>query len=153
MRSSTSDDEIALDTPLADYSELALARALLKHNVPIQLTISYAPPHLSPPDGDMVIVGVRSQKLSSKKACLWVRFISPPSLLGEQIQLYPKIEPKKGSAQGQEFSLHTALAHSFTSSRQDAFRSRSTLEDSILHHCCPHGIFRCNARRNQVQRG
>ena len=113
VRSSTSDYEIALDTPSANYSELALARALLKYNVPIQLPISYAPPHLSPPDGDMVVVGVPSQKLSSKKACLWVRFISPPSLLGEQIQLYPKkIESKKGSGQGEDFSVLTALAHS-----------------------------------------
>ena len=67
VRSSTSADDIALDTPLADYSELALARALLKHNVPIQLPILYPPPHLSPPDGDMVVVGVRAQKFSSKK--------------------------------------------------------------------------------------
>jgi hypothetical protein len=113
VRSSTSADDIALDTPLADYSELALARALLKHNLPIQLPTSYAPPHLSPPDGDMVVVGVRAQKLSSKKVCLWVRFISPPSLLGEQIQLYLKsFEPKIGSGQGRDLSLLTTLAHS-----------------------------------------
>ena len=112
VRSSTSADEIPLDTPLADYPELALARALLKHNVPIQLPISYAPPHLSPPDGDMVVVDVRAQKLSIKKACLWVRFISPPFLLGEHIQLYPKsFEPKKGSGQGRDFSRLRSHTH------------------------------------------
>ena len=61
----------------------------------------------------MVVVGVRAQNVSSKKACLWVRFISPPSLLGEQMQLYPKsFEPKKGFGQGEDFSLLTVLAHS-----------------------------------------
>ena len=81
VRSSMSADDIALDTPLEDHPELALARALLKHNVPIQLPISYAPPLgplLPPPDGDMVFVGMRAQKLSNKKACPWVRLISPP---------------------------------------------------------------------------
>ena len=70
VRSSTSADDIALDTSLTDYSELELAHALLKQIVPIQLPISHEPPHLSPKDGDMVVVGMRAQKFSSKKACL-----------------------------------------------------------------------------------
>jgi hypothetical protein len=37
-----------------------------------------------------------------------VEFLSPPSNVGKQIQLYPKsLEPKNGPAQGADFSLLT----------------------------------------------
>ena len=41
-----------------------------------------------------------------------MRFTSPPSYLGHQIQLYPKsCEPKEGSAQEADFSILTAIEH------------------------------------------
>jgi hypothetical protein len=58
----------------------------------------------------MVVVAVRAQKQSSSKAVVWVKFLSPPSHVGKQIQLYPKsLEPKNGPAKGQDFSLLSAL--------------------------------------------
>ncbi len=58
----------------------------------------------------MVVVAVRAQKQSSTKAFVWVKFLSPPSHVGTQIQLYPKsLEPKNGPAQGRDFSLLSAL--------------------------------------------
>jgi hypothetical protein len=54
----------------------------------------------------MVVVTVRAQKQSSTKALVWVKFLSPPSHVGTQIQLYPKsLEPKNGPAKGRDFSL------------------------------------------------
>ena len=50
------------------------------------------------------------QRCLAHKATVWVEFISPPSHVGKQIQLYPKIfEPKHGPAQGADFSLLTAI--------------------------------------------
>ena len=92
-------------------SELDLARALLKHNYPIVLPAHYAPFDKPSPEGKMVVVGVKAQKTSATKAVLWVRFTSPPSYVGHQIQLYPKsLEPKNGPAKGADFSILSALA-------------------------------------------
>ena len=101
-----------LDSILQDQHEHELAKAFLKYSLPIVLPLRYKPPNMSNPEGEMVVVGVKVQKLSSQKSALWVRFTSPPSYLGHQIQLYPKsCEPKKGSAQGADFSILTAIAH------------------------------------------
>ena len=101
-----------LDSILQDQHEHELAKAFLKYSLPIVLPLRYKPPNMSNPEGEMVVVGVKVQKLSSQKSALWVRFTSPPSYLGHQIQLYPKsCEPKKGSAQGADFSILTAITH------------------------------------------
>ena len=106
------DADIPLDVPLSQCSEISVARALLKHQVAIPLPDTYAPGNLPAPNGDMVVVGTRVQTLSKKKACLWVRFVSPPSLLGREIQLYPRsLEPKSGAGKGADFSILTALSH------------------------------------------
>ena len=98
--------DIPLDMPLSKCSELSVARALLKHQVALPLPDTYAPGNLPAPNGDMVVVGTRVQTLSKKKACLWVRFVSPPSLLDREIQLYPRsLEPKSGAGKGADFSL------------------------------------------------
>ena len=100
-----------LDMPFTEMSELDLARALLKHNYPIVLPTRYAPFDKPTPEGKMVVVGVKAQKTSATKAVLWVRFTSPPSYVGHQIQLYPKsLEPKNGPAKGADFSILSALA-------------------------------------------
>ena len=101
-----------LDSILQDQPEHELAKAFLKYSLPIVLPFRYKPQNMSNPEGEMVVVGVKVQKLSSQKSALWVRFTSPPSYLGHQIQLYPKsCELNKGSAQGADFSILTAIAH------------------------------------------
>ena len=103
-----------LDMPFTQMSELDLARALLKHNYPIVLPTRYAPFDKPTPEGKMVVVGVKAQKTSATKAVLWVRFTSPPSYVGHQIQLYPKsLEPKNGPAKGADFSILSALASTY----------------------------------------
>ena len=68
--------------------------------------------------GKMVVVAVWAHKQSSSKAVLWVKFLSPPSHVDTQIQLYPKsLEPKNGPAKGQDFSLLSALELSHPGAR------------------------------------
>ncbi len=63
------------------------------------------------PKGEMVVVAVKAQKQTRDKATVWVEFLSPPSHVGKQIQLYPKsLEPRNGPAQGADFSLLTAIS-------------------------------------------
>lgn len=103
---------IHLDTILKDQPEHELAKVFLQHNLPIVLPPHYQPGNMSKPEGEMVVVGVKVQKLSSTKSTLWVRFTSPPSYLGHQIQLYPKsFEPKRGSTAGADFSILSAIAY------------------------------------------
>ena len=103
---------IHLDTILKDQPEHELAKVFLQHNLPIVLPPHYQPGNMSKPEGQMVVVGVKVQKLSSMKSTLWVRFTSPPSYLGHQIQLYPKsFEPKRGSTAGADFSILSAIAY------------------------------------------
>ena len=74
-------DEAGFDihANLAGYTELEIAKALARHSVEIGLPKHYAPNHLVP-EGKMRVVAVKAQKISSQKAVLIVRFISPPSL-------------------------------------------------------------------------
>ena len=52
---------------------------------------------------------LKAQKIARDKATVWVEFLSPPSDVGKQNQLYPKgLEPKNEPAQGADFSLLTA---------------------------------------------
>jgi hypothetical protein len=95
---------------LRETPELELAREFVRLSYPVTLPQFYSPPDLPIPKGKMVVVAIRAQKQSSSKAVVWVKFLSPPSHVGKQIQLYPKsLEPKNGPAKGQDFSLLSAL--------------------------------------------
>ena len=95
---------------LRETPELELAREFVRLSYPVTLPQFYSPPDLPIPKGKMVVVVIRAQKQSSSKAVVWVKFLSPPSHVGKQIQLYPKsLEPKNGPAKGQDFSLLSAL--------------------------------------------
>ena len=58
----------------------------------------------------MRVVAVKAQKISSQKAELIVRFISPQSLRNVQMQLfYTSLEPNTKQGQGADLSILTAL--------------------------------------------
>jgi len=58
----------------------------------------------------MRVVGAKTKKISSNKAILIVKFISPPSLKNAQIQLFcTSLEPKTTQGQGADLSIMTAL--------------------------------------------
>ena len=58
----------------------------------------------------MRVVAVKAQKMSSQKAVLIVRFISPPSLRNAQMQLFcTSLEPNTKKGQGADLSILTAL--------------------------------------------
>jgi len=78
-------DGIDIHANLADYSELEIAKALARHSVEIGLPKHYAPRHTS--EGKMRVAGIKARKFTSKKAVLFVKFISPPSLKDVHIQL------------------------------------------------------------------
>jgi hypothetical protein len=61
----------------------------------------------------MIAVGYKTQRLTTKKSALWVRFTSPPEFVGRNIQLYPKsLEPQHGPARGDDFSILNAIPES-----------------------------------------
>jgi hypothetical protein len=106
------------DPTLRETPELELAREFVRLSFPVTLPASYSPPDLPTPKGKMIVVAVRAQKQSSGKALVWVKFLSPPSHVGKQIQFYPKsLEPKNGPAKGQDFSLLSALELSHPGAR------------------------------------
>jgi len=58
----------------------------------------------------MRVVGDKDTKVSSKKAVLIVKSISPPSLKNVQIQLFcTSLEPKTKQVQGANLSIMTPL--------------------------------------------
>ena len=89
----TSDDDFAAACPffecdqagidlhahLANYSTLKISNALARHFVEVGLPKQYAPNQLVLGD-QMRVVGAKTKKISTKKAVLIVKFISPPSL-------------------------------------------------------------------------
>ena len=75
---------IDLHANLVDYTELEIAKALACHSVEIGLPKYYAPNHVVP-EGSMRVVGIKAKKMSSTKAVLIVKFISPPSLKNVQM--------------------------------------------------------------------
>ena len=81
VRPSVQHDEAGIDlhTNLVDYTELEIAKALARHSVEIGLPKHYAPNHVVP-EGKMRVVGLKAKKISSTKAVLIVKFISPPFL-------------------------------------------------------------------------
>jgi len=62
------------------------------------------------PEGKMRVVGIKAKKISSTKAVLIVKFISPPSLKNVQMQMFcTSLEPKTNQVQGADLSIMTAL--------------------------------------------
>jgi hypothetical protein len=62
----------------------------------------------------MIAVGYKTQRLTTKKSALWVRFTSHPEFVGRNIQQYPKksLEPQHGPARGADFSILNAIHES-----------------------------------------
>ena len=69
---------INLHANLVDYTKLEIAKALARRSVEIGLPKHYAPNHVVP-EGKMRVVGMKAKKISSTKAVLILKFISPPS--------------------------------------------------------------------------
>ena len=55
------------DQTLRDTPELELARELVKPSYPATLPVSYSPPDLPPPKGEMVFVATRTQEQSRER--------------------------------------------------------------------------------------
>ena len=94
-RPSVQHDEAGIDLHAnLDYTKLEITKALARHSVEIGLPKHYAPNHVVP-EGNMHVVGIKSKKISSTKAVLIVKFISPPSLKNVQMQMFcTSLEPK-----------------------------------------------------------
>jgi len=93
---------------LHDFSELAIARALLKHSVEFILPAHYKPDFT----GEMRVVGVDALKLAKSKAVLIVRFLSQQSLRDTTMQMYcTSLEPKHGLGQEADLSVLTAIKY------------------------------------------
>jgi len=104
-------DEAGIDlhANLVDYTVLEIAKALARHSVEIGLPKHYAPNHVVP-EGKMRVIGIKAKKISSTKAVLIVKFISPPSLKNVQMQMFcTSLEPKTKQGQGADLSIMTAL--------------------------------------------
>jgi len=118
-RATSSDDSVAARPPvqhdeagidlhanLVDYSNLEIARALARHSVEIGLSTHYAPKHVVQ-DGEMRVVGIKAKKISSTKAVLIVKFISPPSLKNVQMQMFcTSLEPQTKQAKARRQLEH-----------------------------------------------
>jgi len=110
-RPSVQHDEAGIDlhANLVDFTELEIAKALARHSVEIGLPKHYAPNHVVP-EGNICVVGIMAKKISSTKAVLIVKFISPPSLKNVQMQMFcTSLEPKINQGQGADLSIMTAL--------------------------------------------
>ena len=60
--------------------------------------------------GKMRVVGIKAKKISSTKAVLIVKFISPTSLKNVQMQMFcTSLEPNTKQGQGADLSIMTAL--------------------------------------------
>jgi hypothetical protein len=95
---------------LSEMPELDLARDFVRYKYPVTLPKHYNPPDMPLPKGDMIVVATKAQRETKDKAVVWVEFLSPPSHVGRQIQLYPRsLERKHGPAKGADFSLLTAI--------------------------------------------
>jgi len=110
-RSSVRHDEAGIDlhVNLFDYTKLEIAKALARHSVEMALPKHYAPNHVVQ-EGKMRVVGIKAKKISSTKAVLIVKFISPPSLKNVQMQmLCTSLGPKTKQGQDADLSIMTAL--------------------------------------------
>jgi len=103
-------DEAGIDlhANLVHYSELDIAKAFASHSVEIGLPKHYAPNHVVP-EGKMRVVGIKARKISSTKAVLIVKFISPPSLKNVQMQMFcTSLKPNTKQGQGADLSIMSA---------------------------------------------
>ena len=110
-RPSVQHDEAGIDlhANIVDYTKLEIAKALARHSVEIGLSKHYAPNHVVP-EGKMRVVGIKAKKISSTKAVLIVKFITPPSLKNVQMQLFcTSLEPNTKQGQGADLSIMTSL--------------------------------------------
>ena len=88
-----------------------MSPALARHSVEIGLPMHYVLNH-AVPEGKMRVVGIKANKISSTKAVLIVKFISPPrpSLTNVQMQMFrTSLEPNTKQGQGADLSIMTAL--------------------------------------------
>jgi len=61
-------------------------------------------------EGKMCVIGIKAKKISSTKAVLIVKFISPPSLKNVQMQMFcTSLKPNTKQGQGADSSIMTAL--------------------------------------------
>ena len=110
-RPSVQHDEtgINLHANLVDYTELEITQALARRSVKIGLPKLYALNHVVP-EGKMHVIGIKAKKISSTKAVLIVKFISPPSLKNVQMQMFcTSLKPNTRQGQGADLSIMTAL--------------------------------------------
>ena len=110
-RPSAQHDEAGIDlhTNLVDYTDTEIAEALARHSVEIGLPKLYAPNHVVS-EGKMRVVGIKAKKISSTKAVLIVKFISPQCLKNVQMQMFcTSLEPKTKEGQGADLSIIIAL--------------------------------------------
>ena len=77
--------DVSIHDDLANQSEIAIARALLKHSVNFILPPNYAPHGIVPKDGEMRVTGIQAKKISKHKAVLIVKFLAPASLKDTEI--------------------------------------------------------------------
>jgi len=104
-------DEAGIDlhANLVDYTELEIAKALACHSIKIGLPKHYALNHVVP-EGKMRVVRIKAKKISSTKAVLIVKFISPPSLKNVQMQIFcTSLEPNTEQGQSTDLSIMTTL--------------------------------------------
>jgi len=102
---------IDLQANLVDWTKLEIAKVLARHSVEIGLPEHYTPNYVAP-EGKMRVVGIKANKISSTKAVLIVKFISPPrpSLTNVQMQMFcTSLEPSTKQGQGADSSIMTAL--------------------------------------------
>jgi len=80
-RSSVQHDAASIDlhANLVDYFKLEISKALARRSVEIGMPKHYTPKHVVPED-KMCVIGIKAKKISSTKAVLIVKFISPPPL-------------------------------------------------------------------------
>jgi len=100
---------INLHGNLVGYTELEIAKALARHSVEIGLP-KHCATNQAVQDGKMRVVGIKAKKISSTKAVLIVKFISPSSFKSVQMQMFcTSLEPKTKQGQGVDLSIVTAL--------------------------------------------
>jgi hypothetical protein len=97
---------------------------------------------LSPVLDMLILATLLSQKLSTSKVALWVRFTSPCEYADKTIQMYPKsLEPKKGPACVADFSLLCVISASnpqATTFHDLVIKSSSSavFASTLLRHFC-----------------
>jgi len=84
----------------------------------------------------MRVVGIKAKNISSTKAVLIVKFISPPSLKNVQIQMFcTSLEPNTKQGQDADLSIMTALTLTNPAAKSlfDLGSLQATLRDNTWH--------------------